>query len=192
MCSRHCQLVNQTDLQRPIQTKTMTEEWFKTIWRHFSRLLNSLAVINEDFVNNFEDSDPRCAAAIADQQTKPIFNAPFKPKQWPRRGSRQFGDIFLHTKVGMSAIYSLTTKPQATDFFRQFVYLLTEQKPGTKTFWFYKGILLIFFLKNVVVTLNFVNVQDLFMLSCTLFLDVILGWKFTIIYFYKGRLGRKW
>ena len=79
------------------------------------------------------------------QQTKPIFNAPFKPKQWPRRGSRQFGDIFLHTKVGMSAIYSLTTKPQATDFFRQFVYLLTEQKPGTKTFWFYKGILLIFF-----------------------------------------------
>ena len=100
---------------------------------------------NEDFVNNFEDSDPSCAAAIADQQTKPIFDAPFKPKQWPRRGSRQFGDIFLHTKVGMSAIYSLTTKPQATDFFRQFVYLLTEQKPGTKTFWFYKGILLIFF-----------------------------------------------
>ena len=138
-------LVNQTDLQRPIQTKTMTEEWFKTIWRHFSRLLNSLAVINEDFVNNFEDSDPSCPAAIADQQTKPIFDAPFKPKQWPRRGSRQFGDIFLHTKVGMSAIYSLTTKPQATDFFRQFVYLLTEQKPGTKTFWFYKGILLIFF-----------------------------------------------
>ena len=115
------------------------------------------------FVNNFKDSDAKCTAAIADQQTKPIFNAPFKPKQWPRRGSRQFGDIFLHTKVGMSAIYSLTTKPQATDFFRQFVYLLTEQKPGTKTFWFYKGILLFFFkfffLKNVVVTLDLVNVQ---------------------------------
>ena len=95
-------------------------------------------------MNNFKDSDAKCTAAIADQQTKPIFNAPFKPKQWPRRGSRQFGDIFLHTKVGMSAIYSLTTKPQATDFFRQFVYLLTEQKPETKTFWFYKGILLIF------------------------------------------------
>ena len=59
----------------------MTEEWFKTIWRHFSRLLNSLAVINEDFVNNFEDSDPSCPAAIADQQAKPIFDAPFKPKQ---------------------------------------------------------------------------------------------------------------
>ena len=27
----------------------------------------------------------------------------------------------------MSAIYSLTTKPQATQFFRQFVNLLTEQ-----------------------------------------------------------------
>ena len=159
MCSCRCRLVNQTDLQRPIQTKTVTEEWFKTIWRHFSRLLNSLAVINEDFVNNFEDSDPSCPAAIADQQAKPIFDAPFKPKQWPRRGSRQFGDIFLHTKVGMSAIYSLTTKPQATDFFRQFVYLLTEQKPGTnstKTFWFYKGTysayFLCVFLKNVVVS----------------------------------------
>ena len=135
---------------------------FISIFFLHSRLLNCWAVINEVFVNKFEDSDAKCTAAIADQQTKPIFNAPFKPKQWPRRGSRQFGDIFLHTKVGMSAIYSLTTKPQATDFFRQFVYLLTEQKPGTKTFWFYKGILLIFFhffLKNVVVTLDLVNVQ---------------------------------
>ena len=33
------------------------------------------------FVNNFEGSDTKCAAAIADQQTKPIFDAPFKPKQ---------------------------------------------------------------------------------------------------------------
>ena len=33
------------------------------------------------FVNNFEDFDPKCTAAIADQQTKPIFDAPFKPKQ---------------------------------------------------------------------------------------------------------------
>ena len=57
----------QDDLQRPIQTETMTEAWLKTIWRHF----------------------------------------PAQKKEG--------------TYVCMSAIYSLATKPQATDFFWQFL-----------------------------------------------------------------------
>ena len=55
-------IAEQTDLQRPIQTETMTEAWLKTIWRHF----------------------------------------PAQKKEG--------------TYVCMSAIYSLATKPQATEF----------------------------------------------------------------------------